>query len=44
MKRNVKRAIREMCDKTKDIRNGTYKNYSETKNEELYKIVRNVKR
>ena len=26
MKRNVKEAIREMCRRTKDIRNGEYKN------------------
>lgn len=31
MKRNVKKAIREMCERTKDIRNGTYKNNKEIK-------------
>ena len=31
MKRNVKKAIREMCERTKDIRNGAYKNNKEIK-------------
>ena len=25
MKKNVRKAIREMCERTKDIRNGKYK-------------------
>lgn len=32
MKRNVKEAIREMCRRTKDIRNGEYKNKEVKKN------------
>ena len=31
MKKNVEEAVRELCIRTKDIRNGTYKNNKEIK-------------
>jgi hypothetical protein len=31
MKKNVEEAIRELCIRTKDIRNGKYKCYNERK-------------
>lgn len=36
MKKNVRKAIREMCERTKDIRNGSYKNDKEIKKNNRY--------
>jgi hypothetical protein len=36
MKKVVKEAIREMCRRTKDIRNGDYKNNKEIKKNNQY--------
>lgn len=36
MKKNVKKAIREMCERTKDIRNGEYKNNKDIKKNNRY--------